>query len=60
MIKRPIAPPKNEKPETTVVEGSEKGVPIPVHLRSVGEAPSLKKSKFKIDGLKAILEVLPI
>jgi hypothetical protein len=35
----------------------EKGAPVPVHLRSVGEAPSLKKSKFKIDGLKAIAEV---
>jgi hypothetical protein len=38
-------------------EEIEKGIPIPVHLRSVGEAPSLKKAKFKIDGLKPIAEV---
>lgn len=35
----------------------EKSISIPVHLRSVGEAPSLKKTKFKIDGSKAIIEV---
>lgn len=38
-------------------EAGERGNPVPVHLRSVGVAPSLKKSKFKIDGLKAIAEV---
>lgn len=36
---------------------NEKGIPIPVHLRSVGEANSLKKTKFRIDGLKPVLEV---
>jgi hypothetical protein len=39
-------------------EKSEKGIPVLVHLRSVGEAPSLKKFKFKIDGLKTVFEVL--
>lgn len=40
-----------------IPDQGEKGAPVPVHLRSVGEAPSLKKSKFKIDGQKAISEV---
>mmetsp|Transcript_308 Transcript_308/g.558 ORF Transcript_308/g.558 Transcript_308/m.558 type:complete len:98 (+) Transcript_308:63-356(+) len=35
----------------------EKGPPIPVHLRSVGEADSLKKMKYKIDGQKPIFYV---
>ncbi len=30
---------------------------ILLHLRSVGEAPALKKNKFKLNGLKPIMEV---
>lgn len=30
---------------------------VQVHLRSVGEAAALKKSKFRIDGSKSIYEV---
>jgi hypothetical protein len=40
-----------------VVKDNEK-VSIPVHLRSVGEASALKKSKFRIDGSKAVNEVI--
>lgn len=39
------------------MDNIERGASVLVHLRSVGEAPSLKKAKFKIDGLKAISEV---
>jgi ubiquitin-like protein ATG12 len=28
-----------------------------LHLRSVGEAPALKKNKFKLNGTKSLLEV---
>ena len=38
-------------------EGIVEKVSVIIHLRSVGEAPSLKKNKFKIDGLKPVAEV---
>lgn len=37
-----------------VVPESEK---ILLHLRSVGEAPALKKNKFKLNGSKPIMEI---
>lgn len=48
---------KNENNNNSNNSNSNESIPVLVHLRSVGEAPSLKKTKFKIDGSKAIVEV---
>ena len=45
-------------PESSGNESDKKVNLISIHLRSVGEAPSLKKKKLNIDGSKTVGEVL--